>query len=240
MLQSIQRTTGPSTRGASCPSSTGRYRSLTKPHPTAMHSTSPGYSSMTIMGMLHVAPVTGQGQSRRRVVSLRQRQGVVSVRTRAVYESAAASLEQSNTIGQGIGSQEFTIDISQQEDFDNVLSQNASKLVVLMCKAKGCRPCKQFSRKFNRLAEHFTDAVFCEVIGDRNESTRNMMRSMKIRATPTFVFFRNGEKIHEHSGINPQKMIDALESAVFDGEAGFGEEHLHFVNGILSNEEDDE
>lgn len=136
--------------------------------------------------------------------------------------------------------EQVTIDIASQEAFDATLSENASKLVVLMCKAKGCRPCKQFARKYAKLAEHFGDAVFCEVIGDRNDSTRGMMRSMKIRATPTFVFFRNGEKIHEHSGVNAQKMIDALEQAVEEGEQGYGEEHLHFVNNILSNEEDGE
>lgn len=132
-----------------------------------------------------------------------------------------------------------TVDIASQEAFDSTLAENSSKLVVLMCKAKGCRPCKQFAGKYAKLAEHFSDAVFCEVIGDRNDSTRGMMRSMKIRATPTFVFFRDGERIHEHSGVNAQKMIDALGQAVREGESGFGEEHLHFVNNILSNEDDE-
>ena len=131
-----------------------------------------------------------------------------------------------------------TIDIASKEAFDSTLADNSSRLVVLMCKAKGCRPCKQFAGKFAKLAEHFSDAVFCEVIGDRNDSTRGMMRDMKIRATPTFVFFRDGEKIHEHSGVNAQKMIDALGQAVREGENGFGEDHLHFVNNILSNEEE--
>ena len=132
-----------------------------------------------------------------------------------------------------------TVDIASQEAFDSTLAENSSKLVVLMCKAKGCRPCKQFAGKYAKLAEHFADAVFCEVVGDRNDSTRGMMRSMKIRATPTFVFFRDGERIHEHSGVNAQKMIDALGQAVQEGESGYGEEHLHFVNNILSNEDEE-
>ena len=138
------------------------------------------------------------------------------------------------------GTSVVVVDIAQEEEFDAVVAGHPGALVVLMCKAKGCRPCKQFKSKYDTLAKYFTDAVFCEVIGDRNESTRNMMRKMKIRATPTFVFYRNQEKVHEHSGINPQKMIDALEAHVLEGESGYGEEHLHFVANVLSNEEDED
>ena len=129
------------------------------------------------------------------------------------------------------------VDIVSKEAFDEIVATQGSSLVVLMCKAMGCRPCKMFRKKYEKLAEHFTDAVFCEVVGDRNESTRGMMRSLKIRATPTFLFFRNGEVIHQHSGVNPQKMIDALKVAVQPGEAGYCEE-LHFVNGVLSEDEE--
>ena len=113
---------------------------------------------------------------------------------------------------------------------------NATKLVVFMAKAKGCRPCKQFSRKYNTIAEHFSDSVFVTCIGDRNDSTRGLMRNMKVRATPTFLFFRGGEKVHEHSGINGQKMLDALEDAVGGGGAGGGERCIHFEGAILSTE----
>lgn len=116
---------------------------------------------------------------------------------------------------------------------------NGSKLVVFMAKAKGCRPCKQFQRKYDTIAEHFSDSVFVACIGDRNESTRGLMRSLKVRATPTFMFFRGQEKVHEHSGINGQKMLDALEEYVVEGEAGFGERCIHFEGAILSTEEEE-
>jgi thioredoxin-related protein len=163
-----------------------------------------------------------------------------------VYQAAASSSvpeTSTSTTGTSIspGSSSVVVDIANEEAFDALVAAHPGQLVVLMCKAKGCRPCKQFKSKYDTLAKYFADAVFCEVIGDRNESTRNMMRTMKIRATPTFVFYRNQEKVHEHSGINPQKMIDALESHVLEGELGYGEEHLHFVaKGILSSNEDEE
>ncbi len=107
-----------------------------------------------------------------------------------------------------------------------------------MCKATGCRPCKQFRRKYGKLAVHYSDAIFCEVLGDRSEATRGMMRSYKVRATPTFLFFRNGEQVHCHSGINGQKMVDALKAAVLPTEAGFCEE-VKFAADILTAAEDE-
>ncbi|WPT11386.1 Thioredoxin [Picochlorum sp. SENEW3] len=160
--------------------------------------------------------------------------------TRVYATAASSSIPETSSSSSSTSSSVVVIDIAKEEEFDAVVAAHPGALVVLMCKAKGCRPCKQFKSKYDTLANYFTDAVFCEVIGDRNESTRNMMRKMKIRATPTFVFYRNEEKVHEHSGINPQKMIDALEAHVLEGETGYGEEHLHFVANVLSTTEDDE
>ena len=129
---------------------------------------------------------------------------------------------------------------NQYVQWESVLNDpaNGPKLVVFMAKAKGCRPCKQFQKKYETIAEHFSDSVFVTCIGDRNDSTRGLMRSLKVRATPTFMFFRGQEKVHEHSGINGQKMLDALEDNVLEGEAGWGERCIHFEGAILSTEEE--
>ena len=84
----------------------------------------------------------------------------------------------------------------------------------------------------------YGDAVFCEIMGDRNDSTRNLMRSLKIRSTPTFVFLRSGEQVHAHSGINPQKMVDALKIAVLPGEAGYCEEVKEATEILTSDDEE--
>lgn len=60
------------------------------------------------------------------------------------------------------------------------------------------------------------------------------MRSLKIRATPTFVFHRNGEQVHAHSGISAQKMVDALKVAVLPSEIGFCEE-VKFAVDLLNH-----
>ena len=57
-------------------------------------------------------------------------------------------------------------------EFQDIIEQNPGRLVVLMCKAQGCRPCKMFSRKFQRLAEQFQDAIFLDIMGDETKDTR--------------------------------------------------------------------
>ena len=98
-------------------------------------------------------------------------------------------------------------------EFERMLGDNADRLVVLMCKAMACRPCKvwcvlqqplstrvpagccvsallvsivtpalcplrqMFARKFERLAASYSDAVFCDILGDENNDTRVRYRA---------------------------------------------------------------
>lgn len=89
-----------------------------------------------------------------------------------------------------------------------------------MCKASRCRPCKVFKPKYEQLANVFSDGAFYSVVGDRNDSTRQLMRDYKVRATPTFMFFRNGKQVHSHSGVNADNMMAALQATLKDGETG--------------------
>ena len=64
------------------------------------------------------------------------------------------------------------LQLHSSQEFQDVIEQNPGKLVVMMCKAQGCRPCKMFSRKFQRLAEQFEDAIFLDIMGDETKDTR--------------------------------------------------------------------
>ena len=54
------------------------------------------------------------------------------------------------------------------------------RLVVLMAKSAGCRPCKAFARKYQRIAALYPDAVFTVITGDESKETRAMMMAMKV------------------------------------------------------------
>lgn len=117
--------------------------------------------------------------------------------------------------------------VHSPQEFQDLLRANGDKLVVLMAKAKGCRPCRAFAKNYHAAAEHYVDSVFVEVFGDETPDTRAMMKEMQVRVTPTFVMYRNGEKMHSHGGINQKNFHSAIQEQLKAGEAGYGQwEHL--------------
>ncbi|GAB4816320.1 hypothetical protein N2152v2_003366 [Parachlorella kessleri] len=108
-------------------------------------------------------------------------------------------------------------------ELEAVVAANMDKLVVLMCKAKGCRPCKLFARKYARAADMYRDTVFLELFGDESKDTRALMVKMGIKVTPTFVLYRDGEKVHSHGGVNERNLHRAIQAHLLESEAGYGQ-----------------
>ncbi|KAK9804758.1 hypothetical protein WJX72_003645 [[Myrmecia] bisecta] len=115
---------------------------------------------------------------------------------------------------------ELVTTVHSPEEFEELLAQHPGQLVVLMCKAMACRPCKMFSRKYQRMAGAFQDCVFVDILGDESRETRNMMIKMNVRVTPTFRLYRNGEFVHSLGGINENNLRGAIEERLLPGEAG--------------------
>ncbi|KAK9838109.1 hypothetical protein WJX81_001734 [Elliptochloris bilobata] len=98
--------------------------------------------------------------------------------------------------------------VHSSAEFESVLSAHPDSLIILMCKAMACRPCKMFTRKFERLAASYPDVVFCEILGDENNDTRRLMMELQIKVTPTFKLYRGrteagaSECVHSLTGIN--------------------------------------
>jgi thioredoxin-related protein len=63
-----------------------------------------------------------------------------------------------------------------------------------------------FARKYATAARQYSDAVFLEIFGDESKATRQMMIDWKVKVTPTFVLFRDGQLVHNHGGINETKL----------------------------------
>lgn len=84
------------------------------------------------------------------------------------------------------------------------------RLVVMCCKAKGCRPCKAFERKYLRCADEYRDVVFLEMYGDESKETRKLMLALQVKSTPTFMLFKERASVHQHSGINEAKLRNAI------------------------------
>ncbi|KAL3134876.1 hypothetical protein ABBQ32_007842 [Trebouxia sp. C0010 RCD-2024] len=100
--------------------------------------------------------------------------------------------------------------LHSSQEFQDVIEHNPGSLIVLMCKAQGCRPCKMFGRKFQRLAEQFQDAIFLDIMGDETSDTRKLMIRLEVKATPTFFLYRDQRLGGTLTGINENNLRNAI------------------------------
>jgi thioredoxin 1 len=93
------------------------------------------------------------------------------------------------------------------QEFQEAISQE--NLTVIDCYATWCGPCKVISPVLDRLSESpdFAKVGFFKFDVD---ALPNLAQENGIRAMPTFLYFKNGEKIKEVVGANPP----ALEATI--------------------------
>ena len=60
---------------------------------------------------------------------------------------------------------------------------------------QGCRPCKMFSRKYQRMAEQFQECIFLDIVGD--ESTDTRVSAVR----PESIEFGRHKSAREHSAV---------------------------------------
>ena len=120
--------------------------------------------------------------------------------------------------------------LSSKAEFQAAIKDN--KVVVLDAFATWCGPCKviapQVSKfvslpypsnpktstnilSLNRFSDEFTGAHFVKLDVDE---VPDVAQELGIRAMPTFLIFKNEEKIQEIVGANPKALLAAIESAV--------------------------
>jgi len=90
-------------------------------------------------------------------------------------------------------------------NFDEALAEN--KLVVLDCFATWCGPCKVIAPQVVKFSDAYKNAAFFKLDVDE---VPDVAQELGIRAMPTFLLFKDGEKVAEVVGANPK----ALEAAI--------------------------
>jgi len=88
-----------------------------------------------------------------------------------------------------------------------IISADPNTLVVLDCFATWCGPCKVIAPKVVKFSDEYPQAKFFKV--DVDEAS-DVAQELGIRAMPTFLLFKNGEKVGEVVGANER----ALEAAI--------------------------
>ncbi|KAF2459050.1 thioredoxin [Lineolata rhizophorae] len=96
--------------------------------------------------------------------------------------------------------------LQTKADFDKAMEEK-DILLVLDCFATWCGPCKVIAPQVVKFSDIYTTAKFYKLDVDE---VPDVAQELGIRAMPTFLLFKNGEKVGEVVGANPK----ALEAAI--------------------------
>lgn len=99
--------------------------------------------------------------------------------------------------------------IATKAEFDEVLAESPTRLVVVDFTATWCGPCRMLAPKFEAWAEELSDkdVLFVKVDVDSNSETA---ASANVAAMPTIQLFKNKEMVKEIVGLQ----VDLIESSI--------------------------
>jgi len=99
--------------------------------------------------------------------------------------------------------------VSSFQQFQDIIKSD--KVAVFDFWATWCGPCKVISPVFEKLSDQFSNADFYKVdVDDQQE----IAQEVGIRAMPTFIAFKNGQKVKDLVGANPGALQDLIKSVV--------------------------
>ncbi|CAN4105327.1 unnamed protein product [Withania somnifera] len=95
-------------------------------------------------------------------------------------------------------------------------ANSSGKIVVVNFSASWCNPCKAAAPGYHELADKYTSMIFLTVDVD---DLAELSTSWDVKATPTFIFFRDGHLVDKVVGGNTQelqkKLMNLAESTRF-------------------------
>ncbi|OBZ88426.1 Thioredoxin-1 [Choanephora cucurbitarum] len=101
------------------------------------------------------------------------------------------------------------IEIGSTETFKKVIHHH--KLIVVDFYAVWCGPCKVIAPRLEGFSKTYTDAVFVKVDVD---SLKDVAAEYQIRAMPTIMFFKNGQKLGEVVGADLKEIEASIQRFV--------------------------
>ncbi|KAK2803276.1 thioredoxin trx1 [Onygenales sp. PD_10] len=110
--------------------------------------------------------------------------------------------------------------LSDRASFDSALARTTLKtasadgtqqpapLVVIDCFATWCGPCKAIAPKIVEYSEKYPQVGFYKIDVDEVPA---LAQELGVRAMPTFLFFKDGQKVDEVLGAVPPAIVAAIE-----------------------------
>lgn len=80
---------------------------------------------------------------------------------------------------------------------------------MIDCFATWCGPCKAIAPKVAELSKNYENVKFYQIDVDQ---LSDVAAELGIRAMPTFILFKNGEKLTDVVGANPQALESGIKS----------------------------
>ncbi|KAI1852241.1 hypothetical protein JX265_006290 [Neoarthrinium moseri] len=119
-----------------------------------------------------------------------------------------------------------TIEIQSPEQFSELLGK--SRIVVADFYANWCGPCKQIAPFFEQLSQSLSRpniATFVKV-NTEGDGAKEVAKAYAVTSLPTFIIFRDGNKVDSVKGADPSRLKSILEKLGNEietaGEAGSG------------------
>ncbi|KAH6882187.1 thioredoxin-like protein [Alternaria rosae] len=98
--------------------------------------------------------------------------------------------------------------LMKTSDFEEALAVKDT-LMVLDCFATWCGPCKVIAPQVVKFSEKYPSARFYKLDVDE---LAEVAGKLGIRAMPTFILFKNGDKVAEVVGANPKALETAIQN----------------------------
>ena len=112
-------------------------------------------------------------------------------------------------------SKEGVHNLQSKADFDAALEAKDT-LLVLDCFATWCGPCKVIAPQVVKFSSAYPSARFYKIDVDE---VPDVAQELGIRAMPTFLLFKNGDKVAEVVGANPKALETAIKANLEGGAA---------------------
>ncbi|KAK5165110.1 thioredoxin trx1 [Saxophila tyrrhenica] len=105
-------------------------------------------------------------------------------------------------------SKEGVHNLQSKADFDAAMGEKGT-LMVLDCFATWCGPCKVIAPQVVKMSDTYTTARFYKLDVDE---VPDVAQELSVRAMPTFMLFKDGEKVGEVVGANPTALENAIKN----------------------------
>lgn len=101
-----------------------------------------------------------------------------------------------------------TVKIESTTQFSNLLS--SSRIVIADFYADWCGPCRTIAPMYEQLSSHLSRPNQITFTKINTDEQQEIARAYNVTAMPTFMVFKNAQKIDTVQGANPQRLSEVI------------------------------